>query len=183
MFRRERFSSNPQQSSPVFHHLRRSNAIRIKSQNHRILTDSVRRTVLDSNFEKKPKKSRLSRCTERKTDTLTLLDQIKQGVRLHPISEISRIPSSKHKFDAENETLADLLARVLKKRSLVMQQTDDESDLSSIDSQPDYNNRTECRLAQELTYAATQKDEEDLEVPPMNSLQQTAGRIDIIVHL
>lgn len=184
MSQRERFLSSPQQSSPIFHHLRRSNAIRIKSQNHKILPDSLRRAIHDSNFEKKSKKSRLSRCTERITDKLTLLDQIKQGVRLQPISEISRIPSSKHKFDAENETLADLLARVLKKRNLVMQQTDDESDLSSIDSQPDYYHRTDCHMAhEELTYAGMQKDEEDLRVSPMNGLQQTAGRIDIIVHL
>lgn len=187
----ERFSSNRiEHSLPSnFHHLKRSNAIRIKTENYNILPASLRRSIVASNISENSKKSRSIDC---KNDQLTLLDQIKQGIRLHPVNEriFPKNSLSKHKQtlnqhrfnDSDNETLSDLLARVLKKRNLVMQQTDDESDQSSIDSQPDHYQRVNDFICEESE--VEQLGENGLfKISSINSLQQTTGRIDIIVHL
>lgn len=166
-------------------HLRRSNAIRIKRENYEILPANSRNSIIASNISAKFKKLRSSRSIDCKNDQLTLLDQIKQGIRLHPVNEriLPEGSSNKHKFiDSENETLSDLLARVLEKRNLVMQQTDDESDQSSIDSQPDHYQRVNEFIYEESEVTKLAENG-PFKISSVSSSQQTTGRIDIIVHL
>lgn len=182
--------SSIEQDPHIIHHFRRSNAIRIKSENYAVLPASLRRSILAFNpcLDQKSKSTRLSRETNHETDESTLLDQIKRGVRLHPVGKIARRPLTRakqnHINNVEQETLSEILARVLKKRNLVMQQTDDESDQSSIDSQPDHYEITNDLISEKLTFAKSSREKNsDFRLSSPDKSQTATGRIDIIVHL
>lgn len=131
-------------------HLRRSNAIRIKSPNFYILPPSLRQSILSTYVSGNSPKNRQLSSHLSSPDTLinapSLIEQIKQGVQLNPVRQASarehnRIlqlqQQQQETEQTQQETMAELLARALDKRYLVMQLTDDESDLSSIDTQPE----------------------------------------------
>lgn len=132
-------------------HLKRSNAIRLKTRNIDILKLSLK------NFQSTVVKNGLNNLQENEdeedddVEPSTLLEEIKRGVRLHPVSgglkdrDFKRIRAQLNGesliYEDEHQSdlpLSDILARVLAKRNQVMQQTDDESELSSIDSQPEF---------------------------------------------
>lgn len=127
--------------SSITRQLKRSNAIRIKSKN--LLYSTTTTSFLKAN--QRDSNLKLSSSDE-STDgsavqVISLIDQIKQGVNLRPMRSgmrtIRRRPGNVL-APKQPETLAELLRRVLEKRNSVMQLTDDEeSELSSIDSQPE----------------------------------------------
>lgn len=111
-------------------HLKRSNAIRIKARNNR----------QNMNGSAGPQEEAGPQKREDCSGEETMLEQIKRGVRLRRVGEITgrqHEPRQDPSTETEDENLSLVLARVLEKRNSVMQLTDDESDLSSIDSQPD----------------------------------------------
>lgn len=134
-------------------HLRRSNAIRIKSKNFNILSPNLRQSILTSlhNRNNHHQQNSLHSLTEaqcifnNQSSEFSFLDQIRRGVTLHPtghlpMHERERLQQSEKVVNCsgyeEQECLADILRRVLADRYRAMQQSDDEeSDLSSIESQ------------------------------------------------
>lgn len=138
-------------------YLRRSNAIRIKSRNSKILP--LRRR------DSSPGKSN-------KNVESNLLDQIKMGVRLQPVKQIPFRRDSGSDNTCEQESISVILARVLAARSLAMQQTDDESELSSIDSQPEHYEQLNLQEAITGTYEASPSE-----------MFRMRGRVDVIVRL
>lgn len=138
--------------------LRRSNAIRIKPATK---SGQRRRGYEHYCFANCPREKRADclLADDDDDEKPSLLDQIRLGVKLHPVGELaSPIPGKaqdelnnlrahhgrlKSAVGDEPESLLDALARVLEKRSLAMQVSDDESDLSSIDSRPEVSSEEE----------------------------------------
>lgn len=167
-------------------HLRRSNAIRIRSRKSRILFQN-------SNSSKVQQEAK----NENEVH-LTVLDQIKRGVRLHSIRERSSFELSRKSSqemrrtslssDRDDENLSTILAKVLEKRNLVMQQTDDESELSSIDSRPEeqYELLEESFNGEEIVSRNSGIDSnctENISNHLYNNIDCFGGRIDLIMRL
>lgn len=166
-------------------HLRRSNAIRIRSRSRHILSRNSNCLIVQQ-------------VANKNEDHLTIFDQLKHGVRLHSIrdspkieelsrkssQQIKRAPSS----DKDGENLASILARVLEKRNLVMQLTDEESELSSIDSQPEeqYEMLEESYNNVEIVSSVPKSSSnvaENLSGCPYDNIGCFGGRIDLIMRL
>lgn len=156
----------------------------------------VQQRILSQNSNRlKLEASTLVTINDDHCNDLNIVEQIKRGVRLHPVekdskSELSRSSSEQFRRSPSGqngESLSDILARVLKKRNSVMQQTDDESELSSIDSQPDQydvfeefsNDEDDEGLASSSSVLHTESSE--------YSFGQTgiyaSGRVDLIIRL
>lgn len=172
-------------------YLRRSNAIRIRSRSYHILSGNSNCYEVQQIVE-----------TNQNEDHLTILDQIKRGVRLHsirgrPRNEILRKSSQQIKkspsSDRDDENLAEILAKALKKRNMVMQQTDEESELSSIDSQPEqqYRMLEESLSNDEEEEVDCENSEAELNVSGsgvsdfsyVGNVDCFGGRIDLIMRL
>lgn len=129
-------------------HLKRSNALRIKLDNFELLPGSLKESLLvlrkrlgqarreassvSENCVEDCELDESDESEEEEEGELSLLEQIKRGVKLRPVS--SRGPRKQLlRLTETEETLSSLLVRVLKQRHEAMQQTDDEdSDSSSI---------------------------------------------------
>lgn len=147
-------------------HLKRSNAMRIKSKDLRKMVQiSLQKVIQNNQFDLTSSDDDCDDHHEENTTTdeddeleeLSLLQQIKRGVRLRPISETSsRDKQRRSKIEAEQDSsLSAMLIRVLRQRYLAIQQTDDEhSELSSIDA---------SSLPNEVCYQSSDNNNCDLE--------------------
>lgn len=141
-------------------HLKRSNAIRLKTLDSKLSRELYKSKL--TNLRGEPNSNNIVLLKEKQVNsTVNLLNEIKEGVRLHPINRndkrkiIKEISYDNDKMEYSNKNepaLFDLLALALNKRQLVMQLTDDESELSSIDSQQDLkiNNNIETKYEQNI---------------------------------
>lgn len=163
--------------APSICHLRRSNAIRIKRRN------------FNRDFLNSPRDSLNVACSLPNEDQnkinvddpcATMLEQIRRGVRLRRVDPERASRYEQHQqapTSADDEdNLSSLLARVLEKRHSVMQQTDDESEMSSINSQPD---------SLEIPYRYTRRCERSSDVHESNedSTEDEPSRLDLVVKL
>jgi len=167
------------QSSYINGQLKRSYALRIKSRSADSPAHSLKQSVIAFQASKSNVSSQPNDSSIGKDVTVTLLDQIKQGVRLHPVN-FKPSPESKEASD-QPTTLAELLAQVLKRRNMVMQQSDDESELSSIESQPEAYESIEYERGG-LLEAAARGIEQVQELSGDYQYEQD-GIIDLIVRL
>lgn len=113
-------------------HLKRSNAVRIKGRNFDLLPKSLQRSILAMRSVQSQPPSQ---------QQPSFLEEIRQGVQLRSVDIRTDRASRSERLNQvesgnEYESMSEALARALERRHQVMQQTDDEdSDLSSIDSQ------------------------------------------------
>lgn len=132
---RQLLMSNWTTSSNVCH-LKRSNAVRIKGRNFGLLPKSLQQSILairSTQNQQQPDQ-------QQPEESPSLLEQIRQGVQLRSVdirSDPEIRPERLNETESGNyESMSEALARALERRHQVMQQTDDEeSELSSIDSQ------------------------------------------------
>lgn len=128
------------ENSPTNCHLRRSNAIRIKTRNlNRDLPSSLQASVCTTRLTNE-EQNKIAK-SDGNDPGASMLEQIRRGVRLRRVNQERAVRYEQHQYPLDSvhgeENLSSLLARVLQKRNSVMQLTDDESDLSSINSQPE----------------------------------------------
>lgn len=143
------YNLNPQQDSLTSARqlLRRSNALRIKSNNLDLLPCSLRESLLAL-------RNSLKNSKKLEEEELTLLEQIKRGVKLRPVVRrydtnsrplrTRRKNEDQDQTDRDNdqdESISNILIEVLRRRYLAIQHSDDddhvgdeESEMSSIES-------------------------------------------------
>jgi hypothetical protein len=145
--------------------LRRSNALRIKSNNIELLPYPLKESLmaLRQSQARAVDEDRVGDSGQggdsngdEQTSELCLFDQIRRGVRLRPVESVARRRAGADRRTsmgdgddcderrataddaADNATLSAILFRVLRQRYLAVQQTDDDdSELSSIESYGD----------------------------------------------
>lgn len=177
-------------------HLKRSNAIRIKARNLSVnpIPNRIQASSDDNKQINIPTYHTNIVVDEHQT---SLLDQIKQGVQLQPVNRSSsrrgkrciRFAARKQAVNQE-EALNELLARVLRDRFVVMQHTDDESELSSIDSQPDQydtsledgNINNNHRMIMHVSHPDFDSGQLDLHMLD-NFASEQDGLVDLVVRL
>lgn len=127
---------------------KRGNALRIKSNNIQNLPDAIQKSLIAIKRITAPTASSTlpdDKILQQQEEPQSLLDQIRQGVRLKPVPKLNqkcenckrRRTKNKYTISANEDPLGAILLEVLNTRYMAMQQSDDEEDDAEVEEDDD----------------------------------------------